>query len=171
MSGSDNFSQSSGPHPAVKAYLAMQALDQDNDRWIGLDLLEEPEAKRIPLEQGPAWLFVHRIVTEFKQQQLTLDEFLDKVESLQQKASQQFGIFTSQVKQTVNQASEPTRESALVLQEGLASIVEGCGRLLDYADTQNWADIDDGLSLIEVGFRDLDLAESQAHEDLEQTEG
>jgi hypothetical protein len=152
---------------AVSAVYSLQSVDDDT---IPLDVLADSEARRIPVEQSPALMFVRRTALELERGEVSWDDFLDRMERLYNKSARQLEQFSQDIQSTWNQVDDNTRQAAGRLQAGLSSIVDGCGRLLECA-AEDGDEVKAGLAQIESGFFELDQAEAQAHEELAAAEG
>lgn len=147
------------------AVSAVYSLQPEDDEPLPLDVMVASETGRIPVEQSPALMFVRRTAHDLERGEISWDDFQDRMERLYNKSAKQLEQFSQDIQSIVSQVDEKSLQSAVALQGGLTSIVEGCDRLLECA-ADNREEIKAGLGLIESGFYEIDNAEAQAHEGL-----
>ena len=145
-----------------KIHGLFQSFEQPDEEAVNYYV--DPEMRRVPLDQSPALLFVRKAVREFKQEKISLEEFLTRIEKLEAKAVQQLASFQTSVKDALPRADADGKTLAGALQGALGKILEGCNTLLEFEDHAEPDSLDEGLAQIEEGFLELDEAEEVADE-------
>lgn len=120
-------------------------------------------AKQGELEESPHWLAVREAVEGLRNGKLTPEEYYDAISTVHLQISELLGLFEmGQVQRELAKADEENRQLAERTREGLQVVEQGLVRLVNYLESQENADLEEGLARVEAGYLDLDRTQDDA---------
>lgn len=123
------------------------------------------EGKKGALEESPHLLAVREAVSGLRAGTLPPDDYYLAVSKVHQKICELLGLFEmAQVQRELEKASEAEQNLADQTEEDLAQIEEGLARLVNYLDTGELVDLEEGLAQVEAGYLALDKTHDLAIE-------
>lgn len=120
-------------------------------------------ARKGELEESPHLLAVRAAVEGLRNGDVTSEEYYDAISTVHLQISELLGLFDmGQVQRELAKADEANRQLAERTLEGLQAVEQGLGRLVNYLESQENSDLEEGLAQVEAGYLDLDRTQDDA---------
>lgn len=128
-------------------------------------------AKKGDLDEAPHLLAVREAVAGMRNAAVTPEEYYDVISTVHLQISELIGLFEmGQVQREVAKASDSHQDLAERARFSLETIEQGLARLVNYLESQDEADLDEGLAQVESGYLDLDRTQDDALLEVEEDE-
>jgi hypothetical protein len=128
-------------------------------------------AKKGELDEAPHLLAVREAVAGMRNGSATPEEFYEAIATVHLQISELIGLFEmTQVQRELAQASESHKDLAERARTSLETIEMGLARLVNYLESHDQADLEEGLAQVESGYLDLDRTQDDALLEVEDDE-
>ncbi|MBT9581801.1 hypothetical protein IV102_00535 [bacterium] len=128
-------------------------------------------AQKGALEDSPYLLAVRQAVAGLRAGSLPVEDYYVEISKVHQQISALIGLFEmQQVQRELALAGEDHQVLAGRTQLHLEQIEQALGRLVHYLDTQDMADLDEGLAQVEAGYLALDKTQDEALQMVEESD-
>lgn len=124
-----------------------------------------PGSGKSPLESAPNLLAVREAVAGLRAGSLDDEGYYKAISLVHQQITELLGLFElPQVQQELATRPEEARILAETTRTNLEQIEDGLGQLVNYLDTRESEDLEEGLREVEEGYRALDQTQDRALE-------
>lgn len=119
--------------------------------------------KKGELEEAPHLLAVREAVEGLRNGAITAEEFDEALSKVHLQISELLELFDlGQVRRELAKADEENRQLAERTREGLQGVEQGLVRLMNYLESQEIEDLEEGLAQVEASYLDLDRTQDDA---------
>ena len=123
------------------------------------------------LQDSPYLLAVRQAVAGLRDGSLSGEDYYVEISKVHQQISALIGLFEmQQVQRELALADETQQDLAERTQLNLEQIEQALGRLVSYLDTQDMADLEEGLTQVEAGYLALDKTHDEALQMVEESD-
>ncbi|MFN8607975.1 MAG: hypothetical protein U0931_10610 [Vulcanimicrobiota bacterium] len=127
--------------------------------------------KQGELDEAPNLLAVRAAVLGLRDGSITPEDYFESISAVHLQISELIGLFEMpQVQRELAKASQLDQDLAERTRQGLEVVEQGLVRLVNYLESQDGADLDEGLALVESGYLDLDRTQDDALLEIEEDE-
>lgn len=120
-------------------------------------------AKKGELEESPHLLAVRAAVEGMREGEVTPEEYYEAISTVHLQISELLGLFEmGQVQRELARADEQNRQLGERTRQGLLEVEQGLVRLVNFLESQENADLEEGLAQVETGYLELDRTQDDA---------
>jgi hypothetical protein len=120
-------------------------------------------AKQGELDESPHLLAVRQAVDGIRNGDVTDEEYYQTVSTVHLQISELLGLFEmGQVQRELAQAGDEDRQLAERTRQGLMTVEQGLARLVNYLESQEKEDLEEGMAQVEAGYLELDQTQDDA---------
>lgn len=120
-------------------------------------------AKKGELDESPHLLAVRSAVEGLSNGDVTSEEYYEAISTVHLQISELLGLFEmGQVQRELARAGEQDRQLAERTRDGLLEVGQGLERLVNFLESQENADLEEGLAQVEAGYLELDRTQDDA---------
>ena len=120
-------------------------------------------AKKGELDESPHLLAVREAVEGIRNGAVTEEEFYQAVSTVHLQISELLGLFEAgEMQRELATGEGENRELVERTREGLLMVEEGLARLVNFLESQEIEDLQEGLAQVEAGYLELDRTQDDA---------